>query len=795
MPLLSGLESVAKGASATITLDKVELFALPKVAADPYFSQPANVQSVKVIYKSTVGRQRRILSFDMSQVTPTAQFKLSAKARNEFMVDGVYLIDFDSGMMKVTGAEVPTGLNVSLVTAQLIAGAKTFTLANNLYKAGYFEGDSGEIQSLTFDQLGFKGTVLVNNVQPVGASAYYIGQTSTGQFYGFYHGESVVTNGTLLPTLTSPITTADGSSVYIGYAVDKGGTNYSCKVLKDGVEVLETVSKPFGEFGAIKVQNNDIYVLATWSNRYVGVIKNGVQLFQVDVLSVHGLSGAYYMKGVGLEFGPSGEIYVAGETMPVGSTLKSFLITYESGTSYSSLLKANTGTGYVNAQATSMTLTPTGIAISGVIQGPNGTFGCLWTGAFGQANWASGGTLVNLETPSDIFIRDVASTKVYYANGHLYVLAIRSNQNQTIVWTDGVESYPPNSYTVDGRTYSAFVLDMAVSSAGDVFSCGHSNYAYYPGFTRKNNDAVQVYQPIPANEEIVDVVKTQTGLHFLGKKYRPGVSEYVSVSNGVSSPRPEVYTFNDNRLIVEGNDEYIIGYAGYWQGVVCYKNGVKVFSSQERPLPFTGGGEPTAWTVKNGFLYITGYDYDNDGKSFGHVFKVNLNDSNAPIEDTILTAPSIAWGAEPYSIFIEGNDVYAAGSGYDNNATLPLYWKNGVLIVVSYAYSVWVDSIFVSGSDVYLCGYMYGSSQDPMYSANVVQSGGMVIKNGLLISHEMQNGELVALSPQEFSKIVVTPSGAVYTLDYANQAYKNFVIMPLSSPGSDANGVTAITVG
>ena len=84
------------------------------------------------------------------------------------------------------------------------------------------------------------------------------------------------------------------------------------------------------------------------------------------------------------------------------------------------------------------------------------------------------------------------------------------------------------------------------------------------------------------------------------------------------------------------------------------------------------------------------------------------------------------------SIFVSGNDVYAAG--YDGlNA---VYWKNGTEITLmegnSAASEFWVNSVYVLGQDVYTVGSSKeaGNAFPPLY----------YLKNGVMIPvHTLDN--------------------------------------------------------
>jgi hypothetical protein len=113
MPLLT-IPSIVKGVSAAITLDKPTLFSLSSVLADPYFSVQANVKKCIVEYNSDPANEREVLEFDLSQTSPSANFFVSVKARNSFLLERIILEDFDNGTLVIERAALPSGLDVTL---------------------------------------------------------------------------------------------------------------------------------------------------------------------------------------------------------------------------------------------------------------------------------------------------------------------------------------------------------------------------------------------------------------------------------------------------------------------------------------------------------------------------------------------------------------------------------------------------------------------------------------------------------------------------------------------------------
>lgn len=113
MPLLT-IPLITKGISATVSLNKPTLFSLSAVLADPYFSIQANVKKCLVEYNSEPANQREILEFDLSQLSPSAAFLVSDKARNSFSLERVILEDFDNGTLIIERASLPSGLDITV---------------------------------------------------------------------------------------------------------------------------------------------------------------------------------------------------------------------------------------------------------------------------------------------------------------------------------------------------------------------------------------------------------------------------------------------------------------------------------------------------------------------------------------------------------------------------------------------------------------------------------------------------------------------------------------------------------
>ena len=107
MPLLSYDVAPTKGATSNATMDKSVLLALAAVSADAYWSNSDNTQTVIVTFKSTSGNQKKILTFDFTQVSPQAAMALPVHCRDSFTINKITMHDYLGDKMSI----VAPGLN------------------------------------------------------------------------------------------------------------------------------------------------------------------------------------------------------------------------------------------------------------------------------------------------------------------------------------------------------------------------------------------------------------------------------------------------------------------------------------------------------------------------------------------------------------------------------------------------------------------------------------------------------------------------------------------------------------
>jgi hypothetical protein len=93
--------TIAKGQANEIDLSKSDLAAVSKVVNDSYFSDQTNWSKVAMEYESDTGEQIEMLIFDASQESPKANFEVSEKAKDNWQVKSVIIMDFDGGYLKL----------------------------------------------------------------------------------------------------------------------------------------------------------------------------------------------------------------------------------------------------------------------------------------------------------------------------------------------------------------------------------------------------------------------------------------------------------------------------------------------------------------------------------------------------------------------------------------------------------------------------------------------------------------------------------------------------------------------
>ena len=157
--------------------------------------------------------------------------------------------------------------------------------------------------------------------------------------------------------------------------------------------------------------------------------------------------------------------------------------------------------------------------------------------------------------------------------------------------------------------------------------------------------------------------------------------------------------FSEGIFISSGGDIFVAGYEilkrpGYseeYERAILWKNGTRqvLFDNQ------VGEAEARSVFVAGNDVYAAGNKYYSDAVIW----------KNGQMQE--LARPEGCIRTKAYSVFVAGSDVYVAGQAYyeDNPIDIPrpVLWKNNVPTVLENN-SGTAYSVFVSGSDVYAGG-------------------------------------------------------------------------------------------
>lgn len=162
MSIITKPSSIQKNVPAQISLNKLQLVSTPSVSLDDYFSDISNWSSVVVHFKSSVGNQRKVLVFDATLESPTADFFASNKSRSEFQIQKIVISDFDNDIFEIKRSELLTsdfdiniGNSNSLLTWSSLSPSNDYiTTQTSVKKLSTSGWDLNIItdQSLTFSE-------------------------------------------------------------------------------------------------------------------------------------------------------------------------------------------------------------------------------------------------------------------------------------------------------------------------------------------------------------------------------------------------------------------------------------------------------------------------------------------------------------------------------------------------------------------------------------------------------------------------------------------------------------------
>ena len=106
MTIITKPNLILKGESFDFTLSKSELANLQILNNDSYFRDTNNWDKVVLNYKSTVGNQYKVLTFNASDISPSSVFSTSERVRDYFEVHSIDIVDFDNQIFTISRSDL-----------------------------------------------------------------------------------------------------------------------------------------------------------------------------------------------------------------------------------------------------------------------------------------------------------------------------------------------------------------------------------------------------------------------------------------------------------------------------------------------------------------------------------------------------------------------------------------------------------------------------------------------------------------------------------------------------------------
>jgi hypothetical protein len=161
--------TISKGQANEIDLSKSDLAAVSKVVNDSYFSDQANWSKVAMEYESDTGEQIEMLIFDASQESPKANFEVSEKAKDNWQVKSVIIMDFDGGYLKLGRGDLTVEeFDIALGS---VGGDVAMLFSNSLHHSTNAVISSDQLTA-TFPTLSY-GRALSENTEVLAGQKFY----------------------------------------------------------------------------------------------------------------------------------------------------------------------------------------------------------------------------------------------------------------------------------------------------------------------------------------------------------------------------------------------------------------------------------------------------------------------------------------------------------------------------------------------------------------------------------------------------------------------------------------------
>lgn len=735
MAILSYSVDPSKGSTVVATLNKANLFAVPELAADAFWSDPNNTKTVVILLKSTSGNDKVGLVFDCTQSSPTDNLTFPSNCRDMFDIEQVTLVDHLGDVYGFLPYLPFDKINLTNLVHMLVAGNAAYNF-NGQYQAVSWLSDLPDLLS---PPLG-KGQGVVNASTAKDNIAWAVGYSYN---YGTNTNDWMIWQNSAIDR--HPYIINDGMSMGImGIAIMRQGNNlpvtYCC-----GVDTGSSPNIPYywvnenqpnflatytygGVANGIAIDGTDVYICGyakdSSSINQAVFWKNEV-LFTLDVVTNAPVQAVYGAIAVSIAV-DSGNVYIGGIIYGPGYIPRSVVwvngvITHVLDTS-----------GYVNGSTITNLVVYNGDVYScGVVYDANyANKPMVWT------NQNRSSLAVGYGNIGQASVIRVADGSVMGTNaGDIYVCGyvFDSNFNQSpAVWLNG--AFDNSLAPMDTNFYvSGYAASMEVTGPG-IFVYGALNQiqsnAILPYVWSSGAGAVldRVQYPVDANVNgcaIKSGEKVVVGVSYnspSGESIKPtlwmnGVYSILDYEGVTTDPTTGAEA---NSVAISGSDVYVAGLiyntgTRLYEGCV-WKNGVR------SPLDNSMG--PNGTTYING-IYVDGSDvYVVGGADVndGHPYVPVVWKNGTYLMSIDIGSFSIG---TTYGIKVVNGDVYISGTVYDTQGkTHGFAAKNGSILFMAdetaYPNGSFVTGLDVDGSDVYICGYAFDQNYAlyPVYWKN-----------------------------------------------------------------------------
>lgn len=140
MAIISKPQVIYKGIPANFTLFKANLLNNHIVSANSRFTDFSNWKDVYINYVSSEGNQRVNVNFDNRDNFQNGVFSVSERARNNFIVESIKIVDLDGEILTISRSD----LNAANFDIELYSDSESEEFVLLLEDGAYFLLESGD---------------------------------------------------------------------------------------------------------------------------------------------------------------------------------------------------------------------------------------------------------------------------------------------------------------------------------------------------------------------------------------------------------------------------------------------------------------------------------------------------------------------------------------------------------------------------------------------------------------------------------------------------------------------------